>query len=68
MHIDVCERRLADGKLSMFLAIERVSKFTHDAFLSANTKMNGAAGLRPRQCLEPCARWWPPSRIASTRC
>jgi len=30
----------------MFLAIDRVSKFTHVAFLEANTKMNGAAFLR----------------------
>ena len=46
VHIDVCELRLADGKLFMFLAIDRVSKFTHVAFLDANTKMNGAAFLR----------------------
>jgi transposase InsO family protein len=46
VHIDVCELRLAEGKLFMFLAIDRVSKFTHVAFLVANTKMNGAAFLR----------------------
>jgi transposase InsO family protein len=46
VHIDVCELRLADGKLFMFLAIDRVSKFVHVAFLDANTKMNGAAFLR----------------------
>ncbi len=46
VHIDVCELRLAEGKLFMFLAIDRVSKFTHVAFLNANTKMNGAAFLR----------------------
>jgi hypothetical protein len=46
VHIDVCELRLAEGKLFMFLAIDRVSKFTHIAFLDANTKMNGAAFLR----------------------
>ncbi|MFH5946852.1 IS481 family transposase [Roseomonas xinghualingensis] len=46
VHIDVCELRLADGKLFMFLAIDRVSKFTHVAFLDANTKMNGAVFLR----------------------
>src|SRR5919107_890540 len=33
VHIDVCELRLAQGKLFMFLAIDRVSKFTHAAFL-----------------------------------
>jgi transposase InsO family protein len=46
VHIDVCELRLAEGKLFMFLAIDRVSKFTHVAFFEANTKMNGAAFLR----------------------
>jgi transposase InsO family protein len=46
VHIDVCELRLAEGRLFMFLAIDRVSKFTHVAFLDANTKMNGAAFLR----------------------
>jgi hypothetical protein len=30
----------------MFLAIDRVSKFVHAAFLDANTKANGAAFLR----------------------
>ena len=38
VHIDVCELRLAQGKLFMFLAIDRVSKFAHVAFLDANTK------------------------------
>jgi transposase InsO family protein len=46
VHIDVCELRLAEGKLFMFLAIDRVSKFVHVAFLDANTKANGAAFLR----------------------
>ena len=46
VHIDVCELRLAQGKLFMFLAIDRVSKFAHVAFLDANTKLNGAAFLR----------------------
>ncbi|WP_092963397.1 IS481 family transposase [Falsiroseomonas stagni] len=46
VHIDVCELRLAEGKLFMFLAIDRVSKLTHVAFLNANTTMNGAAFLR----------------------
>jgi transposase InsO family protein len=46
VHIDVCELRLAEGKLFMFLAIDRVSKFTHVAFLDANTKANDAAFLR----------------------
>ena len=46
VHIDVCELRLSGGKLFMFLAIDRVSKFVHVAFYDANTKMNGAAFLR----------------------
>jgi transposase InsO family protein len=31
-HVDVCELRLAAGKLRMFLAIDRVSKFTYVEF------------------------------------
>ena len=46
VHIDACELRLAQGKLLMFLAIDRVSKFVHVAFFEANTKLNGAAFLR----------------------
>jgi transposase InsO family protein len=46
VHIDVCELRLAQGKLFMFVAIDRVSKFAHVAFFGANTKVNGAAFLR----------------------
>jgi transposase InsO family protein len=46
VHVDVCELRLVQGKLSMFLAIDRVSKFAHVAFFDANTKANGAAFLR----------------------
>jgi transposase-like protein len=54
VHIDVCELRLAQGKLFMFLAIDRVSKFTHVAFFDANTKMNGAAFLREVIKVFPC--------------
>src|SRR4030095_14824938 len=46
VHIDHCELRLGEGKLHMFLAIDRVSKFTHVAFFDAAIKMNGAAFLR----------------------
>jgi transposase InsO family protein len=46
VHVDVCELRLAEGKLFMSLAIDRVSKFVHVAFFEAATKMNGAAFLR----------------------
>ena len=46
VHIDACELRLSEGRLFMFLAIDRVSKFAHVAFFDANTKLNGAAFLR----------------------
>jgi transposase InsO family protein len=46
VHIDVRELRLAQGKLFLFLAIDRVPKFAHVAFHDANTKLNGAAFLR----------------------
>jgi hypothetical protein len=46
VHIDVRELRLTQGKLFMFLAIDRVSKFVRVAFFDANTKLNGAAFLR----------------------
>jgi transposase InsO family protein len=46
VHMDHGELRLAEGKLHMFLAIDRVSKFTHVAFFDAATQMNGAAFLR----------------------
>lgn len=54
VHIDVCELRLAEGKLFTFLAIDRVTKFTHVAFLDANTKANGAAFLRDVVQAFPC--------------
>ena len=41
----MCELRLAEGKLFLFLAIDRVSKLTHVAFFDANTKRNGAAAF-----------------------
>ena len=46
VHIDVCELRLAQGKLNMFLAIDRVSKFTYVEFHDNAGKMNGADFLR----------------------
>ncbi|MBA2724144.1 MAG: IS481 family transposase [Methylibium sp.] len=46
VHIDSCELRLAGGKLHMFLAIDRVSKFTYVEFREDVGKMNGAAFLR----------------------
>ena len=46
VHIDSCELRHADGKLIMFLTIDRVSKFTYVAFHDSAGKMEGAAFLR----------------------
>jgi hypothetical protein len=46
VHIDSCELRLAEGKLNMFLAIDRVSKFTYVEFHENVGKMYGAASLR----------------------
>ena len=43
VHIDSCELRHADGKLIMFLAIDRVSKFTYVEFHSKAGKMAGLA-------------------------
>ena len=46
VHIDIAELRLAQGKLNMFLAIDRVSKFTYVEFRDDMGKMNGADFLR----------------------
>jgi transposase-like protein len=46
VHVDACELRLAEGKLNMFLAIDRVSKFTYVEFHENAGKMNGAAFMR----------------------
>ena len=46
VHIDISELRLAQGKLNMFLAIDRVSKFTYVEFRDNAGKMNGASFLR----------------------
>jgi len=43
VHIDSSELRLADGKLHMFLAIDRVSKFTYVEF---HTQANTTTGPR----------------------
>jgi hypothetical protein len=45
VHIDSCELRHADGKLVMFLAIDRVSKFTYVEFHDSAGKMEGSALL-----------------------
>ena len=46
VHIDISEMRLAQGKLNMFLAIDRVPKFTYVEFRDDAGKMNGADFLR----------------------
>lgn len=46
VHIDSCELRHSDGKLVVFLAIDRVSKFTYVEFHDSAGKMEGAAFLR----------------------
>ena len=46
VHIDISELRLATGKLNMFLAIDRVSKFTYVEYADDAGKMNGAESLR----------------------
>jgi transposase-like protein len=46
VHIDIAELRLTEGKLNMFLAIDRVSKFSYVEFRDDMGKMNGADFLR----------------------
>lgn len=46
LHIDSSELRLESGKQHMFVAIDRVTKFTYVAFFDAATKRNGATFLR----------------------
>ena len=46
VHIDSCELRHADGKLHMFLAIDRVSKFTYVEFHERIGSKIGADFLR----------------------
>ena len=46
VHIDSCELRHTDGKLVMFLAIHRFSKFTYVEFHDSAGKKEGGAFLR----------------------
>lgn len=46
VHIDVCELRLTDGRLHMFLAIDRVSKFTYVEFHDQANTTTGPEFLR----------------------
>ena len=54
VHVDACELRPAGGKTFTFLAIGRVPKFAHAAFLDADTELNGAAFLREVVQAFPC--------------
>ncbi len=54
VHIDSCGPRHADGRLIMFLAIGRVSKFTYVEFHDCAGKMEGAAFLRSVVEVFPC--------------
>src|SRR5258708_19704097 len=45
VHIDSCELRHADGKLIMFLAIDRVSKFAYVEFHDSAGNMDASAFL-----------------------
>jgi transposase InsO family protein len=46
VHIDSCEVRAADGKLHLFLAVDRVTKFAYVELHPRATKLIGAAFLR----------------------
>lgn len=46
LHIDSSELRLESGKQHLFVAIDRVTKFTYVAFFDSATKRNGAEFLR----------------------
>lgn len=46
VHIDIADLRLAEIKLKMFLAIDRVSKFTYVESRDDMGKLNGADFLR----------------------
>jgi transposase-like protein len=46
VHIDSCELRLSEGKLHMFLAIDRVSKLTYVEFHQTADTSTGPAFLR----------------------
>ena len=54
VHIDSCELRHVEGKLVMFLAIDRVSKFTCVEFHDSAGKMEGSAFLRKVVEVFPC--------------
>ncbi|UVL15448.1 integrase core domain-containing protein [Pseudomonas atacamensis] len=54
LHIDSSELRLESGKQHLFVAADRVTKFTHIAFFDSATKRNGAEFLRQVVQAFPC--------------
>ena len=46
VHVDSCEVRAADGKLHLFLAVDRVTKFAYAELHPRATMLTGAAFLR----------------------
>jgi hypothetical protein len=55
VHIDMCELRLTEGKLNIFLAIDGVSKFTYIELHTNASKVKGAdflRNLRQSLCLQ----------------
>ncbi|MGH8381966.1 hypothetical protein [Pseudomonas sp.] len=53
LHIDSSELRLESVKQHLFVAIDRVTKFTYVAFFDSATKRNGAEFLRKRPANTP---------------
>jgi hypothetical protein len=57
VHIDSCELGHADGKPVVFLAIDRVSKFTYVEFNDSAGKMEGSAILSSAAPCLPTTAW-----------
>ena len=55
VHIDSCEVRAADGKLHLFLAIDRVTKFAYAEVHPRATMLTGAAFLQGARAAFPYA-------------
>jgi transposase InsO family protein len=54
VHVDVCELRSAEGKLHLFLAIDRVTKFAYVELHERATTMTGGAFMRGVVEAFPC--------------
>lgn len=62
VHVDHCEPRLAEGRLRMFLAIDRVSALAHVTFFDAADKLNGPPFLHDvvatfHYAIQRCCCW-----------